>query len=1443
MDNLFWEILPYFGSAIMASDPSLKGYGTTRALYFDGNESKYEMWEERMLGYMKVKNLKEVILPGAIASTDRKEQCYAELIQFLDERSLCLVMREAKNDGRRSLEVLRQHYAGHSEPRIMSLYGQLSSLNMRAKEDVTAYTIRAETIATALKSSGEIVSDRLLNASVMKGLPSSYEAFTVNINASQKVVTFTEFKVQLRNFEENKRANIEHRQQHGGESESSDGIMHMKQLSMNDHHRNDDNNNRRYNNNNNDGGNCGQYSNRNRYNNKNRRGISRGSTNNNIWCRVCRNNSHSNADCRKQQQQSTRRRDDYRGQDDYHRRDSSNHVGDYFDTREQSPPPSEDNHSFIFSTSDEAEKKSASAENDMLVDCGATSHIVNDESKFVEFQEDFNPKSHNIELADGKVSNNLAEKRGTVKIHIQDENNVTREVFLQNTLYIPSFPQEIFSVKAACEKKEGDEIGAKVVLDGDGGTLVSKYGISFPISTKGKLYYLQLCDNRESKCDHQDNINKCTPAKTAVRTRSLQEWHKVLGHANKRDILQLESIIPDMKITSKAENTLCEPCVQGKQVVTRCKEPDERSTAPLEFIHSDLAGPIQPAAKDGFRYVMNFVDDYSGSTFVYFLRNKSDATRALEKFLADISPFGKVQYIHIRCAPNEGKIVKRLRSDNGGEFISKEFEDVLVKHQIRHEYSAPYSPHQNGTAERNWRTLFEAARCMLIESNLPKYLWTYAVMTAAHIRNRMYSQRIQDTPYHLLTGKQPSLNKLHVFGSVCFANVHQKQKLDPRCKKGIFVGYDKYSPAYLIYFPESHSIMKNATVMFTDQSTAPLPSMKTENTGLEFEPNLSIDVSSTEAQAPVIDRNVEPNICEDLPVENDEIRAQDDNSNTTPPMVESVLPDAKTYPRRTHLPPKRLGWNKDQPDTVSSDSICTVSEKPLPNTFLQATRSEESEEWNKAMQNEMSSLLENDVYTTVPLPPNRKLVGSRWVFTRKSDANENILFKARFVAKGYAQVEGTDYTDTFSPTAKITTIRMLLQFAIQYGMSIHQLDVKTAYLNAPIQCEVYIKPPEGFATNDTNGNMLVWRLKKSLYGLKQSGRNWNFVLTDFFESMGFKQSNVDACLFIKSTVNMLIFVVIWVDDIVLAANTPSELKKIKDALKNRFKMKDLGEISWFLGIEFRVTEEGIYMNQSRYIKNILKKYGMEDCNSRATPCESRLDKYDQETNNTPEEVRTYRGIVGSLIYAMTCSRPDLSFVVTKLSQRLERPTEGDWITVKHVLKYLKGSADQNLVYRKSEKHLKLSGYSDSDWATSTDRRSTTGYCFSLNQMSAPISWKSKKQETVALSSCEAEYMALTAATQEAMFLSMLTKDFGQNTTEPVLIRGDNQGSIHLTKNPVLNRRSKHIDIKHHFIREKYKNGVIDVRHVPTGENLADVFTKPMVKGKLEEFKNLLFGTQ
>ena len=415
-----------------------------------------------------------------------------------------------------------------------------------------------------------------------------------------------------------------------------------------------------------------------------------------------------------------------------------------------------------------------------------------------------------------------------------------------------------------------------------------------------------------------------------------------------------------------------------------------------------------------------------------------------------------------------------------------------------------------------------------------------------------------------------------------------------------------------------------------------------------------------------------------------------------------------------------------------------------------------------------------------------------------------------------------------------------MQIAVVYDLIIHQMDVKSAYLNAPIDCVVYLDQPEGYTKIHKSGKKLVYKLNKSLYGLKQSGKNWNSLIHQFFLDNGCNQSNADPCVYTKIDKDGTLIYIVWVDDIIIAANSDIRMNYGKEILKKKFKMKDMGKISWFLGMQF--CQEGgiVTMNQSYYLQNVLKRYGMDECKPRNTPCELKLSAYDDDSEIT-EELQ-YREVVVSFVYAMTGTRPDLSFIVTKLSQRLSNPGKGEWILIKQVLRYIKGTLDYKLSFSKSKNGLKLVAYSDSDWASSEDdRRSVTGYYFSLNEDGPAVSWKTRKQPTVALSTCEAEYMALSSTVQEAVYLNQVLVDLKQNSYEPILINEDNQGTIAMVKNPVKHNRSKHIDIKFHFIRDYLLRGKISVNYVQSENNIADLMTKPGTKVKLEKFKICLFG--
>ena len=581
-------------------------------------------------------------------------------------------------------------------------------------------------------------------------------------------------------------------------------------------------------------------------------------------------------------------------------------------------------HSFVFRANMYEDDRNSMKTDMLLVDCGATSHIITDESKFDKFDKSFQPENY-MELADGTKSNNVALKRGIVKLSSVDTNGSCVDLILTNVLYVPSYPQDIFSVQAATDK------GASVVFKPKYAELIHKSGAKITINKHGRLYYLKTYTSTT------DSVNY---------TGDLKSWHEILGHCNHDDVLQLESVVDGMKVSGDATDASgeCEVCILGKMTQSRSRNARVRSTAPLQLVHTDLAGPVEPAAKEGFRYAVVFADDYSGALLVYFLKGKNDTVAATEKFLADCAPYGDV-----RC----------IRSDNGTEFMSETYQSLLRKNKIEHDPSAPYSPHQNGTAERQWRTLFEMGRCLLIQAKLGKELWTYAVMAAAYIRNRCYNRRLKQTPYAALTGRKPNLSNMRVFGCECFAYKQQKKKLDSRCNKGVFVGYDRHSPAYLVYFPETGKVVKFPT------NRATVEQSKVEEAGNDDDDFM---LRRTDGQV----------------TENQNDRA---GGECVPENTEGRN---ERYPRRERKTPRYL---EDYVTSVKEDDLFVSSVdycyrvSAFPETYTEAIVSPESECWKVAMNEEMNSLKENHTFSLTSLPEGKETVGGRWVYTIKERAD------------------------------------------------------------------------------------------------------------------------------------------------------------------------------------------------------------------------------------------------------------------------------------------------------------------------------------------------------------------------------------------------------------------------------------------------------------------------
>lgn len=493
-------------------------------------------------------------------------------------------------------------------------------------------------------------------------------------------------------------------------------------------------------------------------------------------------------------------------------------------------------------------------------------------------------------------------------------------------------------------------------------------------------------------------------------------------------------------------------------------------------------------------------------------------------------------------------------------------------------------------------------------------------------------------------------------------------------------------------------------------------------------------------------------------------------------------------------------------------------------------------EWRAAMAEEFSALTHTRTWTLVPRPPGTNIVGSKWVFKTKHRPDGSIeKHKARLVARGFTQQQGLDYGDTFSPVVKPATIRVVLSLAVSRGWTLRQIDVSNAFLHGFLAEDVYMQQPPGF--EDSRYPSHVCKLQRAIYGLKQSPRAWYARLSARLFQLGFVPSKADTSLFIFNRSGVQVFMLVYVDDIVIAGSTPAAVEGLVRSLSDTFPIKDLGSLAYFLGLEAACNSGGMIPTQRKYVLDLLLRVNMENCNPVPTPLvpTERLAR-DTGAFLGPDDSFRYRSVVGSLQY-LTLTRPDISFAVNKVCQFLSQPTEAHWEAVKRILRYVKGTLDTGLRIRKSP-FLNISIFTDADWAGCVDdRRSTGGFAVFVGPNL--VSWSAKKQPTVSRSSTEAEYKALANGAAEAMWVSSLLKELGVTQQQVPVLWCDNLGATYLTANPVFHARTKHIEIDFHFVREQVADGALKVRFISSQDQLADVFTKPATRQMLDRFKSNL----
>ncbi|GJX11008.1 putative RNA-directed DNA polymerase [Tanacetum coccineum] len=726
-----------------------------------------------------------------------------------------------------------------------------------------------------------------------------------------------------------------------------------------------------------------------------------------------------------------------------------------------------------------------------------------------------------------------------------------------------------------------------------------------------------------------------------------------------------------LKSTDDESFDQCVSCLSGKMTRKSFSHRPERATNPLGIIHTDVCGPLRHVSRKYASYFITFTDDYSRYDYIYLLKHKHEVFETFKVFKNEVE--------------NQlGKTIKALRSDRGGEYISQEFKDYLKACGIVQQLTPPYTPQHNGVSERRNRTLLDMVRSMMNLTTLPLSFWDYALESAARILNMVPTKKVDKTPYELWFGKVPNLSYLKVWGCEALVKRDTPDKLQQRSVKCIFIGYPKETMGYYFYFPPENKIVVARYAEFFEKN---LLSQEVSGRAGELEEIQDEDTSPSEitSEIPMEVEGFEPPQEEEAPVRRSE---------------------------RPHRAPNRLCLNVE----VEEHSLGDLNE---PANYKAAMLDQESNKWLDAMNAEMQSMKDNQVWRLVDLPPNGKTVGSKWLFKKKTDMDGNVhTYKARLVAKGFTQTYGVDYEETFSPVADIRAIRILIAIAAFYDYEIWQMDVKTAFLNGYLDEDIYMVQPEGFI--DPKHPRKVCKLQRSIYGLKQASRSWNKRFDEEIKRFGFTQNLDEPCVYQKASGSNVTFLILYVDDIIIMGNHIPSLQSVKDYLGKCFAMKDLGEATFILGIKIYRdrSKRLIRLGQNAYMDKILKRYRMDNSKRGHIPMQERLDLNKTQGASTPEEVKRmqnvpYASAVGSIMYVVRCTRPDVAFAQNITSRFQQNPGECHWTAVKNILKYLRNTKDMFLVYGGNPKaELRFDCYCNAGFKNDIDdMKSLTGYTF------------------------------------------------------------------------------------------------------------------------------------
>ena len=941
-------------------------------------------------------------------------------------------------------------------------------------------------------------------------------------------------------------------------------------------------------------------------------------------------------------------------------------------------------------------------------------------------------------------------------------------------------------------------------------------------------------------------------------TNLAKHLYQKCGHPNLRLIQRMlkdggYTKIKSVPASHFASFPACKGCVLGKgsriPKNTAGAQPGRpQPMRPFQVCSLDLSGRISTKGLNNngaavYEYFGVLVDHFSGAKFALPCATRETIDKQVREFEEKkIKPFGfKLNHLEILHGDNEFDTagVHALAAEKGFVFT----------------FTVPHNSFLNPHAERGVGTLSMRSRTVILDSDIPNRFWPQALAYSEACELRLPQLDIKtgrwESPLERITGKRPNFSHLHRFGSRCWAG-----KEGQELKKGqrfsavkwpcVYMGPSQSRPGgHFVYNEIKKKFFDRFNVVFDEGPTWSQHGLSTKKQLLDGLPK---DLKDQLAPA-TTDFDVE-DIAKDDPVTRPS-RSRNPTPRFAPMFTFKTISDDEE--KTTAAMSKPAEESKTAP-AHHEYSLCEVAYKAFaaaeelvskvltPATFKQAMASPQRAHWLAGTKSELQSLRQYGVYTIKQVPPGTPLIQTKWVYRIKTDEHGKVTrYKVRLVAKGFTQREGIHFKATFAPVARLASFRTLLAVAANLGLTLRQLDFTCAYLHADLHEELWIRPPPGIQVPAGYG----WKLNKALYGLRQAGREWYITLDKTIQSFGFHRCNADPCVYIRVNPNdptKLVILLVYVDDVIMASNWPEAADKLVTELNKKFNVKDLGFLKWFLGMLItRDPKTGaIHISQAQYTEQLLKRFGFWDSKAQATPADPAkpLTNLPAKYEPTPAEAAEiskfpYREVIGSLLYAACVTRADISAVVGFLARAMSAPRLVHVQAAKRCMRYLRGTINHGLTYRKTSKPL--FAHVDSNWAGDDERRSTSGYVFWL--AGSLISWASKKQRSVSISSCEAEYYAASLAAAEAKWLRTLLAELQQVCRKATTIYEDNTGCIRLSKDPCSHTKSKHIAIRHHFVREAVEANIVELIYIKTTDNIADLFTKVLGKTNFKKFAN------